>query len=170
LPGEGTGQSVNPKFTKSRRIAVIPITLNIPFLSLYLAVALSADAGKAAQPTTAIVNQAVTKSRYAVYAAACSRSFRKVGSYDNLDEARRAARDHRKDQQAWIVTGNERGAWYLLPQCNEWLKIDGCSVYVVLCRSGMQLHTMTNTLKEAQTLAAQLEGGRTDVEIVYHLK
>jgi len=107
---------------------------------------------------------------YAVYTAGCSRSFRKVGSYDDLGQARRVAQEYRQSQQAWIATGNEAGAWFLLPQVREQLKLESCSVYVTRCRLGMQLHSKTGTLKQATALAEQLKQNGIDVEIVYHLK
>jgi hypothetical protein len=148
---------------------VIPTHFNIPFLSLLIAALLSADDAKTVQPDRPVVNQAATRTKYNVYAATCSRSFRKVGSFDSLEDARREAQKHRKDQQAWIATGNEAGAWFLLPQCNEGLKIEGCSVYVNRCRSGMKLHSKVGTLKQAQSLAAELARYGQDFEIVYHL-
>jgi len=149
---------------------VIPTTLNITCFSLFLAVALSGAESKAAQPAGPMVNQSATNPLYTVYAAACSRSFRKVGSYDSLSQARLVAQEQRQSQQAWIATGNEAGAWFLLQPFGEQLKLEGCSVYVTRCRLGTQLHSKTATLKQAMALAEQLKQDGMDVEIVYHLK
>jgi hypothetical protein len=158
------------KFTNSRTVAVIPTTLSITVLSLFLTVAPSDDNSKAAQLAIRMANQPATKAMYTVYAAGCSRSFRKVGSYDNLNQARRVAQEHRQGQRAWIATGNERGAWYLTSQVGESLKLEGCSVYTRSCRAGMKLHSKAGTLQQATTLAEQLRKDGIDVEIVYHLK
>jgi hypothetical protein len=149
---------------------VIPTTLNIAFFSLFLAVAPSAQESKTARPNGPAANQPSTKPMYSVYAAACSRSFCKVGTFDNLKEARRVAQEHRKDKRAWIATGSEAGAWFLVTQVREQLNLEGCSVYVSRCRAGIQLHSKTDTLKQAEALAEQLKRDGMDVEIVYHLK
>ena len=149
---------------------MIPTTLNVTIFALFLAVAPPADESKAAQPAGPVANQPATTLIYNVYAAGCSRSFRKVGSYENLNQAYRVAREHRQGERAWIATGNEAGARFLMSQSPERLKVEGCSVYTKGCRSGMQLHSKAGTLEEATKLAEQFKNGRTVVEIVYHLK
>jgi hypothetical protein len=149
---------------------VIPTTLTISVFWLFPAVAPSVDELKTAQLAGHMAKLPATKPMYNVYAAACSRSFRKVGSYDNLNQARRVAQDHRQGQKAWIATGDESGAWFLTSPVRESLKLEGCSVYTTRCRGGMRLYSKAGTLHQAMTLAEQLRKDGMDVEIVYHLK
>lgn len=153
---------------------MIRTILNGAYLALFLASILPAADAPPATPVAAANAQTASPAArpvFSVYASfGCSRSFRKVGSYPNINDARRVAEEERKTKQVWIATGNDQNAWHLLPKLHSHLQLEGCSVYAGGCRGGLQLAKRVSTMKEAEAAAAQFKQETQAVEIVYHLK
>lgn len=109
--------------------------------------------------------------KYMVFAGTnCTRTFRKVDSFDTVQEAMRAVREDKSFDTLWIATGNEKQAQGLMPNFRKYLKVTGCSVYVFSPSSGCRLHAETATVREAEEAVAQIDRDVCTPAIVFHLK